>query len=126
MKKAIIDIFFSLLFNTLLFFCWIYKVIITSDIPISFTINEFFIVNISLLLLSLIYFLYCKFYKTNKNYLNLFLLSLNLILWTLGLLQSTSMAVFNTLNFIMNLLGVLLISIMLINLLIITYKKTYK
>ena len=126
MKKAIIDIFFSLLFNTLLFFCWIYKVIITSDILISFTINEFFIVNISLLLLSLIYFLYYKFYKTNKNYLNLFLLSLNLILWTLGLLQSTSMAVFNTLNFIMNLLGVLLISIMLINLLIITYKKTYK
>ena len=31
MKKAIIDIFFSLLFNTLLFFCWIYKVIITED-----------------------------------------------------------------------------------------------
>lgn len=125
MKRAIINIFFSLLFNILLFFSWSYKVVITSDIPVNFTIIEFFIVIFSLLLISLGYFSYYKFYKTNKNYLNLFLLSLNLTLWTLGLFQSTSMVIFNPLNFIMNLIGVILISIMLINLLIITYKKSH-
>ncbi|APR01046.1 putative membrane protein [Clostridium botulinum] len=82
------DLFLCLSLFILGIFIWIYKTIITSDIPINISLNEFLKVFFIIFIYDLLQYIYIKKLKSHLYLLNLIFLTILLLIWLGNLITS--------------------------------------
>ena len=84
--SKIFDIIISILLNMFILLIWVYKMIITGDIPVKISFYEVIIIFILLILFLVIYSIYIKY--TKFQMLNKLLLLIPLLLWFMSMQQA--------------------------------------
>lgn len=98
------DLFLCLILFILGIFIWIYKTIITSDIPINISFKQFILLSTTIFIYTLIQYFYIKKFKSNLHLFNLLLLIILLLLW-IGSLTTALIYNYNKYDTIMDIIG---------------------
>ncbi len=98
------DLFLCLILFILGIFIWIYKTIITSDIPINISFKQFIFLSTTIFIYTLIQYFYIRKFKSNLHLFNLLLLIILLLLW-LGSLTTALIYNYNKYDTIIDIIG---------------------
>lgn len=120
MKKSI-DIILGLLMNFFIFILWVYERIISSDIPVNISYNEFLELSLLLVLSLIIYTFYIRY--TKLTLINILLILLPLFLWFTSMQQALRYE-YHKFNTIISIIGFTVTLILIIQL--IAYRKIKK
>ncbi len=117
------DLFLCLILFILGLSIWIYKTLITSDIPVNISFKQFILLSILIFIYTLIQSFYIKRLKSNLHLLNLLLLIILLLLW-IGSLITALKYNYNKYDTIIDIIGS--ISLIIITLETFIYKPVKK
>ncbi|AUN12757.1 hypothetical protein RSJ21_19810 (plasmid) [Clostridium botulinum] len=117
------DLFLCLILFILGLSIWIYKTLITSDIPVNISFKQFILLSILIFIYTLIQSFYIRRFKSNLHLLNLLLLIILLLLW-IGSLITALKYNYNKYDTIIDIIGS--ISLIIITLETFIYKPVKK
>ncbi|MHB8036159.1 hypothetical protein CF069_20085 [Clostridium botulinum] len=117
------DLFLCLILFILGLSIWIYKTLITSDIPVNISFKQFILLSILIFIYTLIQSFYIRRLKSNLHLLNLLLLIILLLLW-IGSLITALKYNYNKYDTIIDIIGS--ISLIIITLETFIYKPVKK
>lgn len=80
-----VDIFLELIFFAISIMLWIYEILISSDIPINISKNEFMVLAISFILFGVFYSFYMKKSKRKEGVI---LLLIPLLFWLFNMIEA--------------------------------------